>query len=277
MRKASLFVIICFLPFLSFSQDDSTIKKIRKWQIGVSFSPDYSYRVLKPVQYDDTLQQVYNQVNKDLVDSMNLVEKGKMAFTAGISLAYRFNRKFSLTTGLYYSDKGIQSKGFVIGSGLFTNQYIFKKDSYEKGKYYYYELPVSVSYSCSLDSIEKHKIHFLTGAVFCLNSSRHDYISRRWYPYGSSGDPSLESSYLMMYAEAGSVFRIGYILGVGYSYRISDKFCLSVEPVFKYFAHEFFSRKMINWHNRSTAPITMLEVKENPYSFGCNISVGYSF
>lgn len=279
MKRLPPLLFVLFFSFSLFSQNDSTdhSKRDGKWEIGINFSPDYSYRILKSTGIVSG-NFFYNQkINDDLADSLNSIEKGKPAFTAGISLSYSFSKNFSLLTGLYYSDKGIQSKGFVYASDVYKSPnygyFLFKASDYKKTGFYFYEIPVLLHYTLNLSPAKKYGFHFFIGTAFSINSRRHDYISRRWQiDYVNS---EKEESYVPFYVGPNSILYAGYIGGIGIKINTSKRISIDIEPTFKYYPYKFYSEKYS--YGPVGTRIFELGFREKPYSYGCNLRLNYRF
>lgn len=67
-----------------------------RWGIGGQFSPVYSYRHLTSGEGSKDLKQYYNHI-----------ENGVFAFSGGINVNYQASGKWTLYTGLYYSQMGL--------------------------------------------------------------------------------------------------------------------------------------------------------------------------
>ena len=112
-----------FSPISFFSQE-SVFPKLRKFDVGFSYSTDYSYRTIKS-----------DEINRDIVNLYDTIESAKYGYTTGISGTYFKSNKFSFTLGFLLSDKGEKSEVFVNS----TNSRL-------KNHYYYLDLPIKSNY-----------------------------------------------------------------------------------------------------------------------------------
>lgn len=247
---------------------DSTAVIFKRWSIGLSFSPDYSYRVLKSLPSNSAY---YTEYYKTCVDSINIVEKATVSYSIGIPISYKFNKLFALKTGVYLSNKTVQSKGFVWGNGFYMGYSIFKSDQWEKSSFLFLEIPIALELALQSKNSKKLSYKIFTGITFCNNIQKHSYTSRRWLP--GFGSAALESSYSAFYADKFKLLYIGYTVGISTVYKLNEKLNMGIEPVFKFYGKEFnsaqttgdfFSGKLAGYY-------------EKPYSVGCNISVSYMF
>src|SRR5262245_18474577 len=72
-----------------------------RFTIGLAVSPGYSYRTLQPIQYEAGYYQSKNELYRSLVDSLNTVESGRLAWTFGLTLRYQISQRFALKSGFY--------------------------------------------------------------------------------------------------------------------------------------------------------------------------------
>ena len=68
--------------------------------IGISASPDYTYR---------TLSSDGGSTSDAIINNRNKYESGKIGYIVGLNFNYNFSRKWGLITGVLYSNKGYQS------------------------------------------------------------------------------------------------------------------------------------------------------------------------
>lgn len=97
MKK--LLILALITPIFSLAQDT-----LSKWSVGVNFSLDYSYRALH--KNDSRISDSY-------IDFINEYEHPKIAYTTGINIQYHFNNKFSLASGVHYSQKNYGTQDYT--------------------------------------------------------------------------------------------------------------------------------------------------------------------
>ena len=263
-----LLTLILLIPILALSQSEAE-QPNRKISIGLSLSPDYSYRKLKPTIYywGDTIHTAQTNANAEYVDSLNSIEKGKLATTFGISLTYKMSKHLSLHSGFFYSDKGIQSKGFLWMSTISGQVSISRKDKNVKQKFNFFEVPVSFSYAFDLDSSGNTQVHLIAGSTLCLNSGGHEFYSRKWD--NGSANINDENSFGTSKVYPINILHIGYTVGAGISKKISNRVIITFEPVYKYYFSEFFTHRSKSYLNTIGNGMFI----EKPYSFGCNLGL----
>ena len=98
MKK--ILTILAALPLLANAQDAKN-KMGKKIAVGVSFSPDYSYRTLKNNDGSSSSDMI--------IDIRNDIEKAKAGYATGFNLNIPITGKLEIQTGVLYSDKGYKT------------------------------------------------------------------------------------------------------------------------------------------------------------------------
>ena len=101
MKKLVL-LIIHLLPFINYAQQNDSLK-FNSFSIGGTYSADYCYRTTST-----------NPSNRWLKDEMDSLEISKIGYTTGLNFDFTLNNRFSISSGLLYSDKGYKLKSKVI-------------------------------------------------------------------------------------------------------------------------------------------------------------------
>src|SRR5688500_6533942 len=99
--KEFISILLCFLCLPILGQHHDTIP-YKKYDIGFTFSPDYSFRVLKTNFSGDTWVK----------DTYDTIEVSKYSFTTGLNFIFHVNKHFFIGTGLLLSDKGEKTKEY---------------------------------------------------------------------------------------------------------------------------------------------------------------------
>lgn len=86
-----LLIFTFFLSFSALFSQNSDSLKTKRWAIGLSYSPDYCFRV--------------PYTSKIMGTSTNS-ENAKWGCTAGINILYKFTKKLSIEAAILYSTKG---------------------------------------------------------------------------------------------------------------------------------------------------------------------------
>lgn len=266
MKK--IIVLFLFISQHFYGEDSTTVKIFKRWEIGLSFSPDYSYRVLKPVKSTDSYSII---VNKECADTLNSMEKATVAYTIGIPISYKFNKLFALKTGIYLSNKIEQSKGFVYTNSYEYGYNFFQSNQWEKTNFFFLEIPLALELTLQPKNFKKLSFKLFAGVTFCNNIEEHTYTSRRWTRYPVK--PLSESSYQELYVDKFNLLYIGYTAGISAVYKLNEKLNIGIEPVFKFYGKEFDAAPTTATYSLGSLPW----IYEKPYSIGCNISINYMF
>ncbi len=120
----NIFLVLFILPLMVFGQQEDTIK-FKKFDVGFTYSPEYSYRM---IQSDNS-----SQFLKESYDSL---ETPKLGYTLGLNGVYSFNSKLALSLGFLFSDKGEKLKTNILDA--FSNY---------KNHYYFIDFPLKLKYT----------------------------------------------------------------------------------------------------------------------------------
>lgn len=155
MKKSSLFfrllIPLSLISSVVFGQTAEPVSS-SKVSIGISFSPDYSYRTLHSAGSF--------QIGTEFRDT---VEIAKLGYTAGLSLLVKLWNRVSFETGLYFSNKRYRTKSIALYdiNPPFEEPVNRIKSSYN---YYYLNIPIKVNYF-----ILTGKIKLFASAGFSTN------------------------------------------------------------------------------------------------------------
>jgi opacity protein-like surface antigen len=199
---------------VAYSQD-STVVKDRRFYIGASFSPDYSYRTL--TKNDDTLSSASWTRIKNLEDS---IYKPKYGFTTGICFGFQINKRLSIETGILYSDKGY--KTVPILTIYDWSQPPAKATNIIK--YVYMDIPLKANYT-----FLKKRLQIVVSIGAVLN--RYRYSRTKTIPETPTATFK-EQVYKNTY-DYNSI-NISPTVSVGVKYKISNRINLRAEPTFRY-------------------------------------------
>ncbi len=124
IHMKNIFLLLFIFPLTLFGQQEDSIK-FKKLNLGFSYSPEYSYRMIKTVTE-----------SQFLANSYDTLEVPKLGYSLGFNGIYSLNNKFALSGGLLFSDKGEKFKTDVIDA---ISNY--------KNHYYYLDIPVKLNYT----------------------------------------------------------------------------------------------------------------------------------
>jgi len=226
MRKI-LFLIV-FISGSLFAQneapnlDKSTYNKIL---IGLSVSPDYTYR---------TLLSDGSASSDAIHEYRNETEKAKIGYTLGLNFNYNFSRKFGLRTGVLFSNKGYQTD---LGGLIFGDQ--TPRRSFEpvdpndpslparaKNIYnhYYLDIPLKVTYKMG-----KGKIRFISSLGITTNILIKSTVKTIFEYQNGDKNKSTNSAF-----ETYNQLNFSPIISFGIESSLKNNHIIRIEPSFNY-------------------------------------------
>jgi hypothetical protein len=243
MKIRALMVALLVYPLLLAGQPDE-MTPFTGFYLGLSFSPDYCYR---------TLRHDGNGYNASLVKINDSLSIPKFGFTTGLNIVIVINKKFSVESGLLYSNKGYKTKTLSNPEGLYDNfpDEINPVKLRDIGHFIYLDFPVKLNYFILN---QKLGIYSTAGISPNLFLSRK-VIRKVEFRDGKSDQFNHSSEYDL------STINLTMIIGVGFKYDLSEKIYLRTEPVFR----------------RSITPIKDFPIKTYLYSFGLNTGILFKF
>jgi len=219
--KKVIYILLMLLPTLTFAQDTTS-----KFSIGILFAPNYSYRFISTDDNNSSVMYV--------IEVRNDTEIPKFGYTFGLTFDYSISEKLQLETGILFSDNGEQTKKLTL---TFASQWdpqtgtivIQPSDSLPrfvsfKYNYYYFDIPLNVRY---------HVINKTIGIYITSGISTNIHITNRWVRKLYYDDEKVDK-------EASTTnynfrkFNVSAQFGIGFNYKISSKFNVSIQPTFRY-------------------------------------------
>jgi len=156
MKRILAIVCVLVLCADALAQDTSYVKPpepFRRFQIGISFSPDLTYRTLtRNNEYSGTIT---------LLDKRNELETTKFGYTVGMVMGVNLKRGFGIEIGVQYSNKGFGSETTEVRPS-FQNNYTY--DYRFTSTFEYIDLPVRLT----LKSRQK-KVRFIASVGLVTN------------------------------------------------------------------------------------------------------------
>lgn len=235
--KVILIFTLSFFAATCFGQDLEN--QTSKFSLGLSFSPDYSYR---------TLNAEANSDDQSIVDFRNRYESPKMGFTTGVRAVYRLNKSWSIEMGLLYSNKGEKQVNRYYVSidprkGFITDQDVTAKFY---NHYKYLDIPVKANYYITAKRLKLFVSSGLSANVFL----RYNAVSHIERADGSEeNDKSTEMKL--------SALNFSAMIGFGAEYQIKDRIHVRLEPEFRHAITSIIDRP----------------IKQYPYSLGANAGI----
>ncbi|MCF6357084.1 MAG: PorT family protein [Draconibacterium sp.] len=233
------FALILFSLFALAQSNEKNLAK--KLSIGVSFSPDYSYR------------RLYSSDDNIFVDIRNKEGSPRFGFTTGIITSYKINNRFELESGIQFSDKG-DKYGFVLDDLILPGDPFNERDDPsipEKftSEYHFYcvGIPVKINY------------YFLRKnfGLFISMGVSADYLIDAKIKNKSEFKDRTEKNSTTINNEDFNKLNIVGLTGFGIDYIITPRIKFQLEPVFRY----------------SFTPIDDTPLKGYLYSFGADFTL----
>ncbi len=203
MKYLFRYSFILYLAFgckIALAQDSTNFKR---FQIGVSVSPDVCYRSLTP-------HSIFLSSNKD---------NPKIGYTIGANVCYQIIKSIGLETGIKYSNKGYKN------IYIYRNTQNLQMTNKLYYSYHYIDFPIKIN----ILIIEK-KINFFSSMGFTTNFLIKDSMTAIYiYP---NGDKKTEKSG----TTDSPINRINFspTVSIGMNYKINDRISLRIEPEFRH-------------------------------------------
>lgn len=233
--KRLCILFILFLSYNTFGQEKEP--KPVKFKLGVVYSPDYSYRLLKPEPNYQWLK-----------DTRNEEELPQWGYTTGLSVVYFFKKGLGMETGVYYAKRGEQSK-VVDVSYLHFSSFLSYQYNYT---FQYLGIPVKFTYQLSRKRIN----YFMNAGIGIeLMQKAEGEITNNFVDHS-------ETTNFVYERKSYELANFSAIVGLGISYKILENLGVSVEP---------------SYTQLFTAVFPKDSVKEYPFSIGARVGVHYLF
>lgn len=236
--KHTLFALAMLFSIASFAQN--TI--LKKLSLGVTYSPNYSYRTLAKTKYD------YTKEGRDKYSN------AIYGFSTGIRANYQLNQRFSVSLGVEYASKGYEYEQSVEMDMYpdYSGTLPAYHTDYYKDKFEYLDIPVTVHYQF----LQREHIYLKVLAGISSNI----YLSSETTVKISS---PFNNEDFTQQGDASQFNAVNFsgIVGVGVGYQLTENFTFNLEPVFR---HDF------------TSVYSSSDTKEYQYSFGVNVGLFYT-
>lgn len=244
MKLLTTFALILLSMFV-FAQSVEK-KPAKKFSVGVSFSPDYSYR------------RLYSSDDNFFLDFRNETESPRFGFTTGIVTSYQISNRFVLESGILFSDKGDKYEVVIddfisfddfgnIISGRDINNPLIPEKHTSKYHYYFLGIPLKMNYYF----LKKNVGLFMSIGVSA------DYLIDAKIKTKSEFKDRTENNINPINNEDFNNISITGLTGFGIDYKITPRIKFQLEPVFRY----------------SFTPLVDAQLKGYLYSFGADFTV----
>lgn len=204
------YLSIC-LSLIFFSQ----LNAQSKWLFGLNFSPDICYRQLSNHAGDAMLD--------DFIRMRNEREVYRISYSLGLGARYEINKKLSLESGLYFSDKGFQTTETPIttaGQPDGTDDYAFSVYHY-----LYLEIPIKALIKFPLNDKNSLFCSAGLGNNFYLGNYTETYLVDNGKTSNLSHNKDNSSQY--------NPYFVSGLISLGFEHNFNDQFSMRIEPIYR--------------------------------------------
>lgn len=187
-------------------RDPGTSATVSRWQVGLSFSPDLTYRML-------TGEPQW------LVDARNESEDPIFGYTTGCNIAFNTSSHFGIALGVHFSEKGYGTRvtytdnnANVVGEGRL------------RAVFDYVEIPLKANFT-----LGDGKLRW-TASAGIINGILID--ARQVSTYDITGDSSGKSS--VNTTSDYKQYNFSAMVGTGIDWQLGPNMHLKVEPTIRY-------------------------------------------
>ncbi len=206
MKKFS-FLILVFISTIVFADDK---KKESKFQLGLTFSPNLSYRSL--FNSDNNLAFI--------LDVRNENEVPKLGYTIGCNFIYNINKRIGIESGLQFANKGYKKNDGLL---QFGNQFNPQSNIKYKSIYnfYFLDIPLKLNYKIGEKKLKKIISVGALANILLHNSA----VLKQLSPTKQTTRYSVNTL---------NTFNFSPEIGFGLDYELSKKTNIRILPNFSY-------------------------------------------
>lgn len=241
-----IFFTLLFPGFLCAQTPDSL--KTKKWAIGLTYSPDFCYRI----NYTSRMS-IYSGSGE--------TEKPKAGMTAGVNFLYQLLDRVGIETGILYSTKGekvyspsvnwIMPDGSTSDPSVPNNTSASYKAAERKSTYTYkyLEVPLKINWYAVNNKFKVYPNLGVSANIFLGKKTVSDYH------FDEGGSEKTSSA--AYDAKNIPALDMAVLVGVGLSYDVSKNLFIKAEPAYRQFVR----------------PLVDRPISGRFYSFGLNAGV----
>lgn len=214
MKK--VFIFFLCTSFGASGQSDQPTVKLKRFAVGINFSPDVAYRTATNYNNlpDDQWQKQKESNKKSLGP--------RLGFSTGGHVSYNITKRLSIESGAQFSLKGYRRKPafgvMMLGSDIFQGQ---MKDHYN---FNFLDVPIAVNYV-----LFDKRLQMVITSGFTWNHMRHnsvkhfnkEMVNNEFVPIIIMHTPYRENTF-------------SYNVGVGIQYNANERVLLKAVPTFRY-------------------------------------------
>lgn len=238
-----LFILALNTTLIGQNQDSL---KFKKWAVGLSFSPDYCFRIKQATTYTN-----------------NMSEHAKLYPNCGLNIQHSIGKKLGLELSILYSRKGEkittdnyawQTPGGTYDPAIPNSgqgSYITNNKKEITYMYHYLEMPLKLNWY-----VINKKFKLYASAGFSSNI----FLNKKTIVWNVAPSGDLISSQVY-YDKNEDKINFALISAIAISYDISSRLFIKLEPNYRQFIR----------------PINDAPVSGYFYSIGCNTGLSYRF
>ena len=198
--KKTLVILFTFITLVTIAQETtlSDTTKLKKFQLGITFSPDYNFRYLKADGNSEWISKI--------ADSM---EVPKYGYTTGFNLSYVLSNKIKLGTGIIFVNNGEKTKSTIeLQTINYTNHF------------YFLSVPIRIDYTLISKKIDVYATLGVTGNFF-INHKTIMFEDGKKDPIQFNNNSDLQK------------FTLGGLVGIGMNAKLSTKWLFKTEVLYR--------------------------------------------
>jgi hypothetical protein len=240
MKFRQLFTFILLISAVSAVAQEEHKPEVPKFAIGVNFSPSCAYRYLH-------ITDEGSSSGKLIKDLLNEYYKPKFGYTTGLDFSWFASRRLTLETGLWFSDKGFQSKW------ISTETAVGQTNPYEKARLLFTSGYLSVPLKLNFNIITTPVTFFISAG---MSADLLLYAKNKVFLVYESG----EKETLTINERSGlRDLNVSYIGSLGVEYGFLKNFRVRLEPTFM----------------MTILPVYSGEIKNYLWTLGGNVGIYY--
>lgn len=233
-------IIAIVLPFFTIASNADSVNT-KKVSIGLSFSPDFCYRILRS-----------DPSYKFFVDQNNNGAYPSFGFNTGVNCLIQLNKKLNIELGCLYAVKSEKYQFKIDISTTNTVQATIPNQIISKYNYRYIDLPIKFNYTLLDKRIKLYALCGFSSNIYLYQTN----ISISKYDNGVITRNTSDHYYSEFYA-----VNFSGLIGLGLDYHINKKLHTRIEPMYRQFI----------------TPIANTPVKNYLYTIGVNVAAYYNF
>lgn len=201
-RITYLFILLSFSAFAK----DSTKVEFKRFAFGIHASPDYCFRSLSG--------------EGSTYKFKNSIEEPMYGYSAGADFSYFFKKKFAISLGIGFTQKGYQTIAFTLtdanGMSLGTTKFRYN--------YNYIEVPLKASLFLGKKNVHLVPSIGVTPAFMLYEQT----LSKYEYNNGSNSSKKGQPNYIY------NPFNLFINGSVGVDFKLGESMGLKIEPTYSY-------------------------------------------